>query len=194
MFGIIRPCRNRMGAELRSAWLAHLCGMCLSLRDEHGHLSRLVTNYDGLMISAMVEALGARPTVERVRLRLREAGVDVLVATPGRLLDLMNQGHVDLRGVEVLVLDEAHYVRNAETQRAKRLAREREPADPVEFGREHGIRRSGGRCRIDGADDPSRLVELQDREPVRFRQFPQHPESSLRASPARERSIERMIK
>ncbi len=56
MFGIIRPCRNRMGAELRSAWLAHLCGMCLSLRDEHGHLSRLVTNYDGLMISAVVEA------------------------------------------------------------------------------------------------------------------------------------------
>lgn len=56
MFGIIRPCRNRMGAELRSSWLAHLCGMCLSLRDEHGHLSRLVTNYDGLMISAMVEA------------------------------------------------------------------------------------------------------------------------------------------
>ncbi|MDX8037293.1 DUF5685 family protein [Lentzea sp. BCCO 10_0856] len=56
MFGIIRPCRNRMGVELRSSWLAHLCGMCLSLRDEHGHLSRLVTNYDGLMISAAVEA------------------------------------------------------------------------------------------------------------------------------------------
>src|SRR5690349_18621095 len=56
MFGIIRPCRNRMGAELRSAWLAHLCGMCLSLRDEHGHLARVVTNYDGLLISAMVEA------------------------------------------------------------------------------------------------------------------------------------------
>jgi len=34
-------------------------------------------------------------------------GVDVLVATPGRLLDLMNQGYVDLRGVETLVLDEA---------------------------------------------------------------------------------------
>ncbi|HEY2883813.1 MAG TPA: DEAD/DEAH box helicase, partial [Rhizomicrobium sp.] len=34
-------------------------------------------------------------------------GVDVVVATPGRLLDLMNQGHVDLRSVEVLVLDEA---------------------------------------------------------------------------------------
>lgn len=56
MFGIIRPCRNRMSTELRSSWLAHLCGMCLSLRDEHGHLSRLVTNYDGLLISAAVEA------------------------------------------------------------------------------------------------------------------------------------------
>ena len=35
------------------------------------------------------------------------AGIDVLVATPGRLLDLMNQGYVDLGGVEVFVLDEA---------------------------------------------------------------------------------------
>ena len=34
-------------------------------------------------------------------------GVDVLVATPGRLLDLMNQGFVDFRAVEVFVLDEA---------------------------------------------------------------------------------------
>ncbi len=34
-------------------------------------------------------------------------GIDIVVATPGRLLDLMNQGHVDLRSVEVLVLDEA---------------------------------------------------------------------------------------
>ena len=34
-------------------------------------------------------------------------GVEVLIATPGRLLDLMNQGFVDLRQVEVFVLDEA---------------------------------------------------------------------------------------
>lgn len=37
---------------------------------------------------------------------LRE-GIDVLVATPGRLLDLINQGHADLSEVELLVLDEA---------------------------------------------------------------------------------------
>jgi len=34
-------------------------------------------------------------------------GVDILVATPGRLLDLMNQRHVALSGIEVFVLDEA---------------------------------------------------------------------------------------
>ncbi len=34
-------------------------------------------------------------------------GVDVLVATPGRLLDLMTQKHVDLGRVEIFVLDEA---------------------------------------------------------------------------------------
>jgi len=34
-------------------------------------------------------------------------GVDVLIATPGRLLDLMQQGHIKLNTVEYLVLDEA---------------------------------------------------------------------------------------
>jgi ATP-dependent RNA helicase RhlE len=34
-------------------------------------------------------------------------GVDILVACPGRLLDLIGQGHVKLGGIEVLVLDEA---------------------------------------------------------------------------------------
>jgi ATP-dependent RNA helicase RhlE len=34
-------------------------------------------------------------------------GVDILVATPGRLLDLMNQGFINLRQLEIFVLDEA---------------------------------------------------------------------------------------
>lgn len=36
-----------------------------------------------------------------------KSGVDILVATPGRLLDLMNQGYIDLKGIEYFVLDEA---------------------------------------------------------------------------------------
>lgn len=34
-------------------------------------------------------------------------GIDILVATPGRLLDLMNQGHISLRDINFFVLDEA---------------------------------------------------------------------------------------
>jgi len=37
-------------------------------------------------------------------------GADLIVACPGRLLDHMNQGHCDLSGVEVLVLDEADHM------------------------------------------------------------------------------------
>ncbi|MEX2599996.1 MAG: DEAD/DEAH box helicase [Balneolaceae bacterium] len=36
-----------------------------------------------------------------------KGGIDILTATPGRLLDLMNQGFISLRDVEIFVLDEA---------------------------------------------------------------------------------------
>lgn len=36
-----------------------------------------------------------------------QQGSDIIVATPGRLLDLMNQGFVDLRSIQIFVLDEA---------------------------------------------------------------------------------------
>ena len=46
--------------------------------------------------------------VSQVRqVRDLRAGIDVLVATPGRLLDLIGQGLIDLSAIEVLVLDEA---------------------------------------------------------------------------------------
>ena len=41
------------------------------------------------------------------QIRQLQAGVDVLVATPGRLLDLIDQRALHLRGVEIFVLDEA---------------------------------------------------------------------------------------
>ncbi|MGI9014857.1 MAG: DEAD/DEAH box helicase [Phycisphaerales bacterium] len=41
------------------------------------------------------------------QVRDMRAGIDVLVATPGRLLDLVQQGVVDLSAIETLVLDEA---------------------------------------------------------------------------------------
>jgi len=39
-----------------------------------------------------------------------ENGIDVLVATPGRLFDLVSQGYIHLEGVQVLILDEADHM------------------------------------------------------------------------------------
>ncbi len=36
--------------------MAHLCGLCLALRKDHGQFARIVTNYDGLLISVLTEA------------------------------------------------------------------------------------------------------------------------------------------
>jgi ATP-dependent RNA helicase RhlE len=46
--------------------------------------------------------VGMNPQINKVK-----RGVDILVATPGRLLDLQGQGFLDLSTVEILVLDEA---------------------------------------------------------------------------------------
>ncbi|MBB1253512.1 hypothetical protein H3146_09030 [Streptomyces sp. OF3] len=56
MFGILRPCRHSLGAEMSGSWLAHLCGLCLALRADHGQFARVATNYDGLVISVLTEA------------------------------------------------------------------------------------------------------------------------------------------
>ncbi len=41
------------------------------------------------------------------QLQILQAGADVLIATPGRLLDMLNRRHINLDGLRVLVLDEA---------------------------------------------------------------------------------------
>ena len=46
--------------------------------------------------------VGQQPQVDKLK-----KGVDILVATPGRLLDLQGQGYVDLSRLEIFVLDEA---------------------------------------------------------------------------------------
>ncbi|KOG43436.1 hypothetical protein AQJ84_36145 [Streptomyces resistomycificus] len=41
--------------------MAHLCGLCLALRKDHGQFARIVTNYDGLLISVLTEAQAPGP-------------------------------------------------------------------------------------------------------------------------------------
>ncbi|MFI8363774.1 DUF5685 family protein [Streptomyces sp. NPDC085612] len=56
MFGIVRPCTHRLGERFKTEWMAHLCGLCLALRGDHGQFARIVTNYDGLLVSVLTEA------------------------------------------------------------------------------------------------------------------------------------------
>ena len=65
-----------------------------SVRDYSQHLS--------LTSTVIFGGVGMQPQINRL-----QKGVDILVATPGRLLDLHGQGVLDLSGVEILVLDEA---------------------------------------------------------------------------------------
>ncbi|MFD9334900.1 DUF5685 family protein [Streptomyces sp. NPDC060028] len=81
MFGIVRPCTHRLGERFKSEWMAHLCGLCLALRGDHGQFARIVTNYDGLLVSVLTEAQsgpapGARRTAGPCPLRgMRTAAV-----------------------------------------------------------------------------------------------------------------------
>jgi len=58
--------------------------------------------YLGLRSAVVFGGVGVGPQAETLR-----RGVDILIATPGRLLDLVGQRLADLRSVETLVLDEA---------------------------------------------------------------------------------------
>ena len=52
--------------------------------------------------TTIIGGVGQNPQVKAMA-----KGVDVLCACPGRLLDLMNQGHIDLSSIDAFVLDEA---------------------------------------------------------------------------------------
>ena len=92
-------CRvNGRGRKIRALVLAPTRELALQI----GESFRAYGRYTGVRCAVIYGGVGQAPQV-----RALNAGVDILVATPGRLLDLMQQGFVDLSHVEVLVLDEA---------------------------------------------------------------------------------------
>ena len=79
-----------------------------------------------LKVAMVVGGVGINPQIKRM-----ERGVDLLVATPGRLIDLMDRGAVNLRESHFLVLDEADQMLDmgfihALRQIAKHLPEERQ--------------------------------------------------------------------
>ena len=74
-------------------------------RELASQIDENVRNYcksSNLRSTVVFGGIPQRRQVEALR-----RGVDILIATPGRLLDLCNQGHIRLQNVEILVLDEA---------------------------------------------------------------------------------------
>lgn len=78
--------------------------LCVQVTEDLAAAAQYLTAEGGRPLS-VISIYGGRayePQIEALR-----AGADVVVGTPGRLLDLAQQGHLQLGGLSVLVLDEA---------------------------------------------------------------------------------------
>ncbi len=66
---------------------------------------RSVGKYMDLTVLGLFGGVEQDPQIARLK-----HGVDVLVCTPGRLFDLVSQGHVNLKNIKLLILDEADHM------------------------------------------------------------------------------------
>ena len=91
-----KPARQRH--SLRSLILAPTRELAAQIHEsfrDYGH-------YTKLRSTCVFGGVGQYPQVKAL-----QQGVDILIATPGRLMDLYNQGHVNFDDIQILVLDEA---------------------------------------------------------------------------------------
>jgi ATP-dependent RNA helicase RhlE len=100
------PILQRLAAEPRAAG-ANACRVLVltPTRELAAQIEQSFAAYGRhlkLTRAVVFGGVGQAPQVQALR-----RGVDILVATPGRLLDLMGQGHIRLDRIEVFVLDEA---------------------------------------------------------------------------------------
>ncbi|WP_455373464.1 DEAD/DEAH box helicase [Limibacillus halophilus] len=86
------------GGRIRALILAPTRELVVQIEQSLRHFGRNLP----LFTLAVYGGVGRRPQIERLR-----RGADIVVATPGRFLDLLDEGHIDLGYVSHLVLDEA---------------------------------------------------------------------------------------
>ena len=78
--------------------------------------TRELANQVAAVVDPMARALGMRTTTifggvgQNPQVQALSNGIDVLIACPGRLEDLIKQGHCDLGAVEITILDEADHM------------------------------------------------------------------------------------
>ncbi len=90
--------RKRHAKEARALILAPTRELAIQIADSFRTYGRFL----GLKHVVILGGVSQNPQIKAMA-----KGVDVLIATPGRLLDLVNQGHVRLDDARTLVLDEA---------------------------------------------------------------------------------------
>ncbi len=99
MLSLREPGRNRFGGKaIRTLVLTPTRELAAQVEES----VRDYGKYLKLDSTVVFGGVGMNPQIDRIK-----RGVDILVATPGRLLDLQQQGFLDLSAVEFLVLDEA---------------------------------------------------------------------------------------
>lgn len=86
------------GSDPRALVLAPTRELALQVGESIKAYARTVS----LRCTVVYGGVRIEPQIERLK-----RGIDILVATPGRLLDLVGQQHLDLSGIEFLVFDEA---------------------------------------------------------------------------------------
>ncbi|QIS16615.1 DUF5685 family protein [Nocardia arthritidis] len=83
---MLRPCAHgaaKYGIDA-AQWRAHLCGLCLGLRDGHGQSFRAATNTDAILLSVLTEAQLREPVSRTQAGRCALRGMQrASVATPG---------------------------------------------------------------------------------------------------------------
>ena len=70
MYGLLTHVGCGLSQPLRDKWMAHLCGVCLSLKKQAGQLARLTANGEAALLSALVSAQSVQPTTREESLCL----------------------------------------------------------------------------------------------------------------------------
>jgi ATP-dependent RNA helicase RhlE len=98
----VLPILERLHSGLRGKVRALIIAPTRELAEQiHVSIGELGSN-TRLTSCTIYGGVGVNPQIQKLR-----AGVDIVVACPGRLLDHLNQGTINLESLEVLVLDEA---------------------------------------------------------------------------------------
>lgn len=75
--------------------------LAIQLSDVFGKIGK----YTDIKTLGIYGGVDQAPQIEKLK-----DGIDIIIATPGRLFDLVSQKHIKLRSVEILVLDEADHM------------------------------------------------------------------------------------